>query len=284
MVLMLPACSPKVYNINLSRPSQVGWKFSLTSIIAEQSQSHTLITFPGADKPQSDDRDEEFNGHLEGEGEVLAVFPNGGIQKLALTVQSLTATRGGKPVANLPTFGAKIIAGHQGDKIAISVDGQPASPAVTDVLNELILLDDDSATIQDLFGPKQPIKVGATWSVDPAAMENALKSGLGGKSNGATGVMKFASLQGSDGTESATITGDFAIVEYKPGLPSTMKLDAAGIHGTLTWTVPVGGGKGTVKFLRDLSMNLDAHGTPNDTSVKLTVRGEQKRSLTMTFH
>jgi hypothetical protein len=283
-VLFLPACAPKLYTLNLSRPCQVGWKFSLASSINERSQSHTNLTFPGVTAPQSDDRDQEFTAQLAGDGEVLGIFPNGGIQKLSVTVKSLTATRAGKPVANLPGPGAKITAAREGDKISLSVDGQPADVAVTDVLNELILLDDAKATVQDLFGPKTPVKVGATWTVDSAAIQDALQSGLGGKSSGAKGQMKLESVQGFGAGESATLAGNFSIEQYAPDLPSAMKLDAAQIKGAMVWTVPVTAVHGDIKFTRNMTMTMTAHGNPNDIAVKLAVTGEQKRSLEMNFH
>ncbi len=281
--LALSACAPKLYTLNLSRARQTGEKFSLVSSITELSQSHSVISFPGGHSPQSDDRDIAFAAQLEGEGEVLAVFPNGGIQKLSFTLKSITATRGGKPVANLPAPGAHITAFRKDDGVAISVNDQPADPAVTDALNELILLGDEKSTPQEMFGTPTPVKVGATWAPSSPAMEEALKGDLGGKSNGASGTMQLASVQGSGDSAAATVTGNFTMQEYKPGLPSTMKLDAATITGALSWTVPVTAAKGSVTFSRELRMSITAHGNPNDTSLKLTVSGVQKRSVQMVF-
>lgn len=284
LALAWAACAPKLYTINLSPASQVGWKFTLTSNIDEQSHSHTIIRLPGVAGSQSDDRDEQFTGHLEGDGEVLRVYPNGGIQELYVLVKELEASRGGKAVPNLPGPGAKIVAAREGDKISLSVDGKPADPAATEALNELILLDDDKAASQPLFGPKTPVSVGNTWPVDSAAVANALKSGLGGDADGATGTMKFQSVEGAGSAQTATLVGDFSTLAYKPNLPQGIVVDSASIMGNMTWIVPTGPDKGTVTISRVLTMSIKAHGSPNGVTLQLEIGGQQKRFFAMAFH
>ncbi|HVU37616.1 MAG TPA: hypothetical protein VHC95_04735 [Opitutales bacterium] len=284
LALALAACAPKLYTLNLSPPSQVGWKFALTSSIDEQSHSHTIIQLPGVAGSQSDDRDEQFTGRLEGDGEVIKVYPNGGIQELYVLVKVLEASRGGKVVPNLPGPGAKIVAEREGDKIALSVDGKPADPAATEALNELILLDDEKLTSQQLFGPQAPVSVGSTWPVDPNAVSDVLKSGLGGSADGAKGTMQFKSVDGSGAAQTATLTGDFSTLAYKPAMPSGIVVDSGSIQGNLTWMVPTGPDKGTVTISRVLTMSIKAHGSPNGITLQLEISGQQKRFFEMAFH
>jgi len=284
MALVLAACAPKLYTINLSPPHSVGSKFSLYSDISEKSASHAVINLPGISSPQHDDRNEEFIGHLEGDGEVLGVFPNRGIQKISLTVKVIQITRGGTAVKNLPAHGAKIVASRQGDKIAISVDDKPVDTPVADALNELIWLDDEKSSTQECFGPKSPVKIGATWTVDPGVVEDILKSGLGGGAKDASGTMKLEAVNGSGENQAAKLTGDFAIKAYKPELPSTMQVDFSSIFGAMSWTVPTNSNsKGVFKFNRALTIMIHAHGSPNGGSLTLGIDGNQDRFIKITF-
>jgi len=278
-----PPPPPQLYSINLSPAFKIGQKFSLVSDLSEKSQSHTVINLPGIALPQNDDRSEGLAADLEGEAEVLGVFPNGGMQKLSLTVKAIKVSKNGKAIPGLPATGAKIIAERTGDKIAISVNDQAADADVTSALNELIALDDDKFTLQDLCGSKVPVALGATWPVNSADVEDSLKSSLGGEFTGAKGTMKLESIKGVGADQIATVSGGFAIDSYKPTLPAVMTIDSGVITSSFSCLIPATTGKSALKIMKSMNMKTQAHGSPNGATVKLELTGQQIRNTVMTF-
>jgi len=104
-----PDPSAPTYIINLNPPNKVGQKFSLVADSSSQVHGHLAVVVLGV-PTLGPSIDQGSVIHLEAEGEILAIFPNGGVQKVALTVKSLTAKKDGQPLPNVPAAGAKIVA------------------------------------------------------------------------------------------------------------------------------------------------------------------------------
>ena len=127
-----PDPSAPTYTINLHPPNKVGQKFSLVADSSSKKHGHLQVVVMGI-PTLGPSFDQDTIVHLEAEGEILAIFPNGSIKKVALTVRSLTATKDGKPAANVPATGAKIVAEAL---TKAQIDAAGVSPAATSSSND----------------------------------------------------------------------------------------------------------------------------------------------------
>jgi len=287
--LALTACSKNgqstapaaVYSVNFSPSFKIGQKFSLVSEVSEKNHSRILLNLAGVPTPQNDYRDLEFSGRIAGEGEILGVFPNGGIQKMALLIQTFDAAKDGVGIPKLPVAGTKIIASREGSKIAISVDGQAADATVTAAINEFLPLDDEKYSLQELYGPPKPVSVGADWPINSVGLGNSLvDSGIAAEANGARGNMKFESIK--DGIE--TLSGIFTIDSFKLPLPTTMTIDSGTITVSLSCQIPISTVNGKLKVIKSLSTKTQAHGEVSGANMKLEITGQQTRETSISLH
>lgn len=158
--------TPKTYTIALSPAFKVGQKFSVVTDLSHSEQTKIAITIPGMPTPQDQNQNTEMSAHIEADGEILAVYPNGSPQKIALTLKSITATNDKTALPNLPAAGAKIVVAKTGTDASVTVNDQPADVGIAKVLRDVFDLGDEKHTDQTLFGPKAPVAIGDTWPVD----------------------------------------------------------------------------------------------------------------------
>lgn len=283
--LALAACSkspPQLYPVNLSPAFKVGQKFSLVSDLTERTGSHTVITLPGIASPQNDDRSEDIAAHLEGDAEVLGIYPNGGIQKLSLTIKVVKASKDGKTVSGLPAAGVKIVAATEGEQTAISVDGKAADAGLTQIFNELLDLHEEKLPPQDLFGANTPEPVGGTWPVNSSAVEASLKKSSGGEVKDIKGTMKLAAVTGTGASQVLEVSGEISVASLKLPLPAVITIDSGTITSNLSFSIPVAT-SGALKTSRRMAMKTLGHGSPNGATVKTEITGQQSYQSILTF-
>jgi hypothetical protein len=213
----------KTYVVNLSVPFRVGERYTLVqtrTVTERESVARDL-------EPPAGPQGQRHLDHLEGEVEVLAVFPNGGVQKAALTVktlsyvtddrseQSVTGRRVGRKI--LPA-GTKVMAESVGGKTSYRVDGKPpASTEIAASLKSVFELDDGIYSDQAAFGPAKPISPTAAntpenpWPVNsPLIVAKFTGKPIG---NAATCTISFFSinLSGDEENPVASLTAYFSL-------------------------------------------------------------------------
>jgi len=274
--------APK-YTINLSPPHQIGQKFGL---VADSNENmHGSIAFVVLGVPTlGPGLNEVTLTHLEADAEVLAVFPNGRIQKMALTVKTFSATKDGKPIPHvqLPAAGAKIVvetlskaqrdtlkaqaaaeaaakpasSTATADKTAankkenptapktehpipekiITVDDQPVSPELARLLGDFLSNDQEDHTLQEEFGPKTPVAVGATWSPDTERLVKEIKQAMGSVKNVSSTFRLIAYTDVGDDPV-ATVSGTYTLDGIQPPLPPDLSLSDVDCSATTTETL-----------------------------------------------
>ncbi len=290
LVLLLAACSkseepaapapkPAPVTIDLSPAIKVGQKFSYTADISEEAkQDLTISTLP----PQN--QDSKSVVHIEGETEVLSVNSKGGVQKVAFTIKNLTATQDGKPLADLPTPGTKIVGEIKGKDTIVTIDGKPAPDEVASAIGGALPLDDPFHTDQELSGPTKPVSVGDTWSINSAATIDLFKEEMDAELSDIKSTMKLDSLKGNGDGQEASVSGNFSATVKPQGLPQGVTLDTASATGTLSGNFPATTTKGTLTETKALSLRIDALVEQQGMQVKLSVTKDQKWSGSATFH
>jgi len=271
------------YTVNISPASKVGQKETLVIDLDSKSINEIAITIPGTPAPQNQNQNVEVVAHLEGEGEVLAVFPNGEMQKGSLTVKAFTATQNGQSMPGLPAAGAKIVAEKTGTATTYTVDDKPAGADVAAVLQKVLTMNDGKHTDQEIFGPQNPVAVGATWPVNSAKMMEGLKEDLGAVT-GVNGTMKLDSITGTGANQVATVSGNFTIEGVQPPMPPGVTIDSSAFGGGLSGSVPATTTSGTAKLTMTMNGKIAAHGDMGGASLKVNTTVDEKRTETVTFH
>ena len=181
--------------------------------------------------------------HLEAEAEVLGIFSNGSVQKVALTVKAMTGNLDsnmvGRGLSTLPAAGTKIIAERVGPDKKITVDGMPFDPFLDILLGAVVPLGEEKHSDQELFGPSKSIAIGDTWSVNNASLSDAgfLKSSA--NLPNASGTMKLDAITGSGGGQIASVSGDFSLALKKAADVMTNGIFASASFGTVTGNIAI---------------------------------------------
>ncbi|HTB63162.1 MAG TPA: hypothetical protein VK737_06200 [Opitutales bacterium] len=271
------------YTVNLSPPNKVGQKATVVVDLEYKLVNHVAITSPNS-PPQNQDSNTETKAHLEGEEEVLAVYPNGGIQKAALILKAFTATTNGRAMMGLPEAGAKIVADKSGKTTAYTVDGHPAGAPGVVLLQMILPMDDGKYTDQEKFGPQNPVAVGATWPVNSANMMDDFKDKPDGPVSGVNGTMKLDGITGTGADQVATISGNITVEGVQPSLPPGATIDTSVVASALSGSVPATTTQGTAKKTMTTSGKIAAHGDTGGTSFKYNSTADKKQTETITYH
>jgi hypothetical protein len=283
VALSLAGCSRgPTYNINLSPAWKVGQKFLYVS----DASSDSLITVtadPGSAAAANNRSDgQTVHAHLEAQGETLTIFPNGSVHKSAFTLQALTATNDSGPVTGLPAAGAKIVAERDeyGEE-NFTVDGQAASPDVTNLLRMLIVPGDPKQTNQYKLGPSKPVAVGEEWDINSAAFLEQRDKFPGAQA--ATGKMKLISIAGTGDGQVAEVQGQYAVTGMTP--PSQMFTSGTGdLTGEYSGTIPAVT-QGTMKeeFVMSIKVAGQALDPKSQGDVQISLASESHVAQQTTF-
>lgn len=283
LAVLQAAETPPTYSINLAPAQKVGTRYNLISDLTNESQTQVAMTMPGASAPQKQEQTHQLVAHFEGETEVLAIFPNGSVQKANLTVGTFIATSEGQPLPGLPAAGQKIVAEVNDGQKSYTVDGKPAEANLAKLLSEIIDLGDEKYTDQDRFGPAGAVPVGATWPVNSTALMTELKKDNDVDMSSAKGTVKLDAIQGKGADQQAVFTGVFVVQGAKPTLPPGMVVDSMTMSGGLSGTVPTST-QGILKKTMTRSMQMAAHGSGNGIDIKVDSTGKEMVVAEVKFH
>jgi hypothetical protein len=288
--------APQKYTVTLNPPHQVGEKYR---IVFDTSQEFhlkmvgSIIGIPALHQAENDDS----SGHLVANGEVLAVFPNGSIRKLELTVKELSATAEGKTVPGLPGAGAKIVAEapdrsafprpppsgetkvaasgarrnsgtgapprgrRNGPRTTIMINDQPASRDARRVLMEMLGVGDwESNSIQDLQ-PASPVAVGQAWPVNFPLRLGGPQSRSTGSIPGLFSNMTLVGVQGVGAAQTVTVHGTIAGQNVEFPVPPGNGVDSAIVSGAcdLVAVIPATRASATEKKDTTIAVSFSAH-------------------------
>jgi hypothetical protein len=161
--------------------------------------------------------DGQYRVHFEADGEVLALLPSGNPQKLAYTVKSLIATGPDAPPANkLPATGGKIVIEYAANgKKVITFDDKPADSDASDFLEAVLWITTRNYTDQQIFGPSDPVAVGASWPVNEAAYTNYDEENDPHYTS-AEGSLTLQKVDGTGDDQTALVSGNLTLKGQNP--------------------------------------------------------------------
>jgi hypothetical protein len=282
--LCADTAAAKTYTVSFNPAWKVGEKFGVTS--NPVSEMHVVATMapPGQPAQTVQDQTQKKSAHFEADAEVLAVFPNGGLQKAAFTVKTFTGTASAAAEKELLPAGAKIVADKTGtsEKKTFTVDGQPAPAEVAKFLSDAVDLDSANHTDQDVFGSEAPMAVGGTWPINGTLLiESGLKKSFGADLT-CQGTMKLDAITGEGATQVATVSGTMVFDHVKAPLPPMLETKVAEVTGELAGSQPATH-KGARSQKMKMKVKFVAEGVNNGAQMSATMEMTQQNKSELTY-
>ncbi len=186
------------YAIKISPDWKVGQKFGYVA------DDHSITA------------DGEDDIHFDADGEVLALLPSGNPQRLAYTVKALKVTGADFPKAKLPVAGSKIVIEFAADnKKRVTIDGKAADPDTADFLAEVLWITIRNHTDQEIYGPKAPVAIGASWPINAAAFLDSHDEG-DSHYDSISGSLTLQSVDGASDAQLAVVSGNLTAKGQSP--------------------------------------------------------------------
>jgi len=224
---MLKATAGKTYAIDFSVPYHAGDHYALVRTRTLTVRENTDRDISGPTAPLTDTQGSRHTEHLEGDVEVMAVFPNGGVQKASLLIKVLSYITDDRYEQNvtgnlvghkiLPT-GTKVVAASLGGKTIYTVDGKPpASTEIAATLQSVFALEDGKITDQAAFGPLKPVSVSlfnspdSGWAMDGAKAVAKLVPGMTSETTTGSGQLHLNRIPGTDANPVASFYGTLTL-------------------------------------------------------------------------
>src|SRR5258706_4369030 len=236
----LARAAEKEYEIRIHRPDKAGMKFDV-AITSALRREVTAVN----DGRATRDPEEVFAIELKAVAEIVEVDDKGRDLKVTYVVEKCVKAAGEKDEEVLPkgkVFTASIAADGKRTEYT-AADGK-----LTDEQKEALDLVADlpapkHVLVDELYGPKGPQKIGATWSVNAEAMAEDLKQHeYQVKPDAVSGTMKLNGLEKANGVQCLNITGDMKVARAKmktSGDEKAVPIRNATIDSTFSWLLPV---------------------------------------------
>ena len=277
------AAAPKTYAVSLNPGWKMGEKFGIADAATMNMKVVVSLAPPGQPAQPVQQQQQKQSAHLEADAEVLAVYPNGGLQKVALTVKKLTGTGDDTPEKDILPAGAKVVAEKNGKLRTFTVDGSPA-PAEAEKFLKLVtsgLIDDPKHTDQDSMGPTDPVAVGGTWPINGEILTEDMKDDFGDAVT-CTGTVKLDSIKGEGDSQVAVISGSLTFEHMQPPIPAFVIKSAEG-KGELSGLQPA-----THKGVKAQTMGLTVKlvgetAGPNGAQLSLNMEADQQMKGEITY-
>jgi hypothetical protein len=277
----------ETFEIRLDRPSKVGDKYGVSSLVATKTVSK--ITTEGEAQPRTV-RD-SVGIHLEGEIEVLAVTPRGAELKVACTVRKCTITDGGETHDVIPA-GKVIFAEWKDDKTvyAVKLNGDKTAPIperLAGLLDDVLRISNPDDQGNDaVFGTKEKQKPGATWPVNAeAAVKELEREGMKVAADDVSGSTKLVEKTKAGGLDCLKVETRFKAKNASgagKGPAKEMTLEQGELSVSVTSVMPIDPALPPVSDTGALKVKSVLKGK-NPEGKAMTVEVEMDRSAETTF-
>lgn len=236
----LARAAEKEYDIRIHRPDKKGMKFDVAITSALKREVSEI-----ADGRATHDPEEVFAIELKAVAEIVEVDDMGRDLKVTYVVEKCVKAAGENDEEVLPkgkVFTASI--GPDGKQTVYTAADGKLTEEQTQALDLVADLPPPNAALADeLYGPKGPQKIGASWSVSPEAMAEDLKRHeYQVKPDAISGTVKLNGLEKANGVQCLNITGDMKVARAKMktnGDEKAVPIRNATIDSTFSWLLPV---------------------------------------------
>lgn len=277
--LLATASAAEPHALNLTPPWKVGQNYSAE---VTTRQTNRMALKSGAQV--LNEQIERTVCRLQADGEALAVLDNGGLQKTRYVIRSLRVAKNDDAETDFLPAGTEVLVERaSGAEETILVSGKPATPEQHAVLASLVSTDDTERTDQIIFGPRKPVAVGDTWSIDSASFARAMESSLG-KIGDTKGVMKLDALQGKGDDATASVSGRVSFDLLSVPLPSSVTFKSGKAVFLLDGRIPAS--RPGAEMHQELRGNVEVEGESalgNGAVITLQIRSDHEQISTLRF-
>ena len=274
------AADEEAYAIKLSRPAKVGDQFHVDAVGAIRTKTVVRTEGEAARTINS-----AYGVSVDGTVKVLEVNAQGMETKLALTVTTCNATAGGKQI---PMFKEGTVITAEWDKEAAqtkySVDGKPVPDSVGEALGLVLNVNDPEGIVDDeIFGSKQPRRVGDVWAINAAAAAKELdRIGLKAKEEDLWGETTLAEATKTDAGEPALrMKTQFKARSMSGGgrrPDNPMKVESGSMTVATTVTLPVDPAKPPARDETKVTIATELAGKNDDGKVVKASRSVEREA------
>jgi hypothetical protein len=230
----------KEYDIRIHRPDKAGMKFDVAITSALKREVTTTIDGRATREPE-----EVFAIELKATAEIVEVDDKGRDLKVTYVIEKCVKSAGEKDEEILAK--GKVITaaiGEDGKQTVYTLADGQLNEAQKEALDLVADLPPPNAALADeLYGPKGPQKIGASWSVNSAALAEDLKrNDFQAKPDAISGSMKLNGLEKANGIQCLNITGDMKVARAKMNSKNegnAVAIKNATIDSNFSWLLPV---------------------------------------------
>src|SRR4051812_3494482 len=158
----------KEYEIKIHRPDKARMKFDVAITSALKREGSTTT-----DGRTTRDAEEVFAVELKATAEIIEVDEKGRDLKVTYVIEKCVKSAGEKDEELLPkgTVITAAVAENRKDTAYSMADGKQLTEEQKEAIDLVADLPPPNAALaDDLYGPKEPQKIGASWSVNAGAM------------------------------------------------------------------------------------------------------------------
>ena len=262
-LLFSPALFAQDYEIKLDRPDKVGDQYQLD---ATAGQVQDLSVTANGNPVKNDKKD--ITGHCTGVLKILEVDDKQRQTKTTLTIDKFTKTEGGVDSELLPQ-GTVVTSSVVNKKEVHEINGQPASPEVSQLLTMIVDLSKGEKGDDAIMGTKERKKKGDSWDINAElAKQDFAESTGGGKMDDLVGKTTLDDVEGDSLKISAHV-----VASLQPPLPPSFTLDSSSLDASFGGLFPID----TTKYIPEQSLKIafsfSAHGdAPSGEKIVMSIK------------
>lgn len=271
----------KRYPIKFVRPVTVGTKYHYVADGAIlQRMKMTVGGKPGRSS-------EDGHGiHVEGTVEVLAVNDEGEEAKVACKLDKCVRMTGEDEKELIPA-GRVVTAVAGKEKTTFTLDEGAISKEAEEALDLVLRLpEDDGYTDDDVYGTKEPQKVGASWPVNAEAMaKSAEDEDVKVDPKDVGGSLKLEAIETVEGVECLKISGSLSVKRLIPkapeGLPPGTKVVNGSMDARFSGLFPTDLSKGSLSESMSMVMSNTLKREADDQGPEFVIETTLQRAVEM---
>jgi hypothetical protein len=266
------------YEVRLERGTQVGARRRVATT-GEQHMTTRAVRAGSA----PEERHQDLTVQMDAVERVLAVNARGQPTQSEFSISRFAAT-GAPAGTTLPHDGQvlRLTRAALSEQSTLTLDGQPVSHALRELLDVVLDLSIDALSDDDVFGTTQRQAVGASWPIhaDLAQRDLASTRGIDATLSGQTRLVQRGVVQGADALEVAgTMHGN---ITRSSDMPASSTLRRGVMDMTYRAALPLDAARGRLNDGTEMRLDLQVSAQDQGRAVDVHVTMQGRRSATYT--
>lgn len=264
------------YDIRFTRPTHIGAQYRL--VASGQQVEETRVA---SSKEVIENAKQFFSIQLEGVVTVLQIDEHKRENKIKLLVSTCLLSKEEHSMESeaLPTGTEMVIQLREGDE-EVFVNGEPADDDIVKMVKMVNLLYAREVTDDDMFGTKEPKKVGDYWAINTIeATKDLADEGVQIAIEDVHGTTTLEKVAVVDGIDCLQLAIAMEITKAVPPLPPGVHLESSRVVAQVSGMLPIDTSLRVLSSAKNMSMELVAKGTMQPNTPEVTVSIKNTLSL-----